>query len=170
MAEIQRITHAKVFATEADAPIMEDGGMSDPHFGGKQLFKPIKVDRRLKDGDTVSLGGAELKVVTTPGHSKGSVSYTMALKDGNRVIPTAIVNMLTVVMPLRGMPKYPNIADDFRQSFARQKQLSPELWVAAHASQYGMQRKLRSGSFVDPQGYKQAVEQAEKNFLAKLRD
>ena len=107
--------------------------------------------------------------MTTPGHSKGIVSYTMNLKDGNRTVHTAIVNMLTVVMPLRGMAKYPTIVSDIRQSFAKQKQLSPELWVAAHASQYDMQRKLKSGSFVDPQGYKQAVEQAEKNFLAKLR-
>ena len=167
MAEIQRITGAKVFATEGDAPIMEDGGLSDPAWGGKQLFKPIKVDRRLKDGDLIKLGGTELKVLTTPGHSKGSVSYTMNLKDGNRTIPTAIVNMLTVVMPLSGMAKYPNISDDIRRSFDKQKQISPELWVAAHASQYDMQRKLKSGSFIDPQGYKQAVQQAEKNFLAK---
>jgi metallo-beta-lactamase class B len=170
MAEIQRITGARVFATEADAPIIEDGGLSDPAFGGKQLYKPIKVDRRLKDGELIKLGGTELKVVTTPGHSKGSVSYTMNLKDGSRTILTAIVNMLTVVMPLRGMAKYPNIAEDIRRSLEKQKQLSPELWVAAHASQYDMHRKLKSGSFIDPQGYKRALQRAEKNFLAKLSE
>ena len=167
MAEIQRITKARVYATEGDAPIMEDGGMSDPAFGGKRLFSPIQVDRRLRDGDLIELGGARLKVVSTPGHSKGSVSYTLTIDNNTSV---AIVNMLTVVMPLKGMAKYPNIADDIRQSFAKQKQLNPQIWVAAHASQYGMQRKLKAGSFVDPQGYKEAIAAAEKNFLSKLRE
>ena len=168
MTEIRNISGAKVFATEADAPIMEDGGKSDPQFGGKQLFAPIRVDRRLKDGDTISLGGTELKVVSTPGHSKGSVSYTMTVDDGGRKRSVGIVNMMTVVMPLKGMPTYPDIAADFKRSFARQKQLSPEIWVAAHASQYSLQHNMKRGSFVDPDGYKTAVAEYEKNFLAEL--
>lgn len=168
MAEIQKLSGAKVYATEGDAPILEDGGVSDPAFGGKQLFPPVKVDLRLKDGDVIRLGGTELKVVATPGHSPGSVSYTMTVQDGDRKRAVAIVNMLTVVMPLKGMAKYPNIAQDIERSFARQKQLAPEIWVAAHASQYDMQRKLKSGTFVDPQGYKPAVEALERRFREQL--
>jgi metallo-beta-lactamase class B len=103
------------------------------------------VDRRLKDGDVISLGETKLRVVSTPGHSKGSVSYTMSI-DGKSA---AIVNMATVVMPLRN-PKHPNIVEDFEHTFARQKQLAPEIWVAAHASQYGMQDKVKTpGPVVD---------------------
>jgi metallo-beta-lactamase class B len=166
MAEMQKLSGAKVYITEADAPSLEDGGKSDPVF--RQRWTPVKVDRRLKDGDLIKLGGSELRVVTTPGHSKGSVSYMMTVNDGGKQRTVGIINMGTVVMPLKGNTKYPTIAEDFERSFAKQKKLTPEIWVAAHASQYDMQKKLRAGSFVDPQGYREAIERYEKNFRAEL--
>ena len=36
MAEIKALTGAEVWATPKDARILEDGGFSDPHFGGRQ--------------------------------------------------------------------------------------------------------------------------------------
>lgn len=168
MAEVKKLTGALVFATEGDAPILEDGGKSDPYFGVGSRFAPVKVDRRLKDGGVVELGGTRLTVISTPGHSKGSVSYTMTVMDGGRRRSVAIANMNTVVMPLTGNPKYPNITADFERSFDRQKRLSPEIWVAAHASQYGMQEKYKAGSFVDPQGYKGAIARYEKSFRQQM--
>jgi metallo-beta-lactamase class B len=76
--------------------------------------------------------------------------------------------MGSVVMPLVGNSKYPQIVEDFARSFRAQKALTPDIWVAAHASHYGMQEKLKSGSFVDPEGYKKAVEHYEKLYLDRL--
>jgi len=55
LAEIKKISGAKMWATDGDAPILEDGGMSDPHFGGKVSFAPVKVDRRIQDGEVIEL-------------------------------------------------------------------------------------------------------------------
>ena len=170
LAEVQKITSAKVFVTEADAPILEDGGHSDPSFGKTGWFAPVKVDRRLKDGDTVRLGGTELKVILTPGHTKGSVSYMMTVEEGGKKQSVAIVNLPSVVMPLFGNAYYPNIVADFEKSFARLKKLSPDIWVAGHASQYGMAGKREAGSFVDPAGYKKAVAEYEAAFHKKLEE
>jgi metallo-beta-lactamase class B len=41
MAEIQKITGARVFATEGDAPSLEDGGTSDPWFGKSGAALPF---------------------------------------------------------------------------------------------------------------------------------
>jgi metallo-beta-lactamase class B len=158
MNEIRKITGAKVYITEADAPVLEDGGQSDPFLGPEYRFAPVKVDRRLKDGDVVSLGGTELKVILTPGHTRGSVSYSTTFDDGGRKRNVLLANMNTVVMPLVGNRKYPQIAEDYERAYATQRQLSPDIWVAAHASQYNMAEKAKAGSFVDPQGYKQAIE------------
>jgi metallo-beta-lactamase class B len=76
--------------------------------------------------------------------------------------------MGSVVMPLVKNPKYPEIIDDFAKTFRAQKALAPEIWVAAHASHYDMQRKHKSGTFVDPQGYKAAVDRFEKLYLEQL--
>ncbi|QOY91592.1 subclass B3 metallo-beta-lactamase [Paludibaculum fermentans] len=168
MEEVRKLTGAKVYATEADAPIMEDGGHSDPAFGPEAYFTPIHVDRRIKDGEVIKLGATALTVITTPGHSRGSVTYTMTVDDNGRKRAVAFANMGTVVMPLLGNPKYPNIAADLEQSFAKQQRMKPEIWVAAHASQYDMEKKVKAGSFVDPQGYKAAIDQYEKSFHQQL--
>ena len=90
------------------------------------------------------------------------------MTDGGHKRSVAIANMGTVVMPLSGNGKYPQIARDFARTFEKQKQLAPDIWVAAHASQYGMAEKHKRGSFIDPQGYKRAMERYESLFLAEM--
>ena len=168
MNEIRKITGAKVYITEPDAPVLEDGGKSDPFLGPEYRFAPVKVDRRLKDGDVVSLGGTDLKVILTPGHTRGSVSYSTTLDDGGRKRDVLLANMNTVVMPLVGNRKYPQIAEDYERAFATQRRLTPDIWVAAHASQYNMAEKVKAGSFVDPQGYQQAIQHYQALFHETL--
>jgi metallo-beta-lactamase class B len=168
MAELQKLTKAKVYATEQDAPVMEDGGKSDPFLREQYRFAPIKVDRRLKDGDTVRLGGTELHVHLTPGHTKGSVSYSMTVTEKGKKYKVLLANMESVVMPLVGNPKYPGIAGDYERAFKVQKALTPDSWVAAHASHYGMAAKYKAGSFIDPDGYRNAVERYERLYREQL--
>ena len=167
LAEIQKLTGAKMYATAEDAPSLEDGGESDPVM--KSRFAPIKVDRKLKDGDTIRLNGTELVVHLTPGHTKGSAGYSMQVSENGKQYQVQIANMGSVVMPLVGNKNYPQIIEDYARSFRAQKALSADIWVAAHGSQYGMQEKYKSGSFVDPEGYRQAVERFEKLYLEQLR-
>lgn len=169
LAEIQKISKAKMFATVADAGIIESGGKTDPVLLGEQYqFAPLKVARRLKDGDKVALGGTELAVILNPGHTPGSVSYSMNVTEGGRRLKVLIANMGSVVMPLVGNTKYPAIVDDLARTFEVQKKLSPDVWVAGHASHYNMAEKYKAGSFVDPEGYKQAVARFERLYHEKL--
>ncbi|MDX1979363.1 MAG: hypothetical protein SFV51_03780, partial [Bryobacteraceae bacterium] len=124
--------------------------------------------RRLKHGDRISLGGSELTVQLMPGHTKGSVSYSMTVEEGGRKRSVLIVNMPSVVMPLAGNTWYPDIVRDYESTFRLLKNLAPEIWVAGHASQYDMAKKHQAGSFVDPQGYQAAVERFERLFREKL--
>ncbi len=168
LADIQKLSGAKMYATEGDAPVLEDGGRSDPFFAKEHWFAPVHVDRRLKDGDVIRLGPNQLRVILTPGHTRGSVSYETTVQEGGRARILLFVNVETVVMPLRHNSNYPNIIADYRSSFEKQRRLTPEIWVAAHASQYGMAEKLQSGSFVDPEGYKATIAQSEAAFEERL--
>lgn len=166
-AEIRKLAGAKVFATEPDAPVLEDGGKSDPFF--KTRFSPVKVDRRLRDGEVVKLGDTEMVVHLTPGHTKGSVSYETTIAEGSKKYRVLLVNMGSVVMPLVDNSKYPQIIEDFANSFRKQKAMTPDIWLAGHASQYGMAEKHKAGSFVDPAGYLPAIERYEQLYLKQLK-
>jgi metallo-beta-lactamase class B len=165
-AGMQRLTGAKIYATAGDTPQLEDGGASDP--GGLARFTPVKVDRVLKDGEVVKLGDLSLKVISTPGHTRGSVSYEMTVRAGGKDRVMLFANLPTVVMPLKN-PKYPGIVADLRGSFARLKALKPDCWVAAHVSQCGLDAKAKTGAFEDPASYAEAVADCEADFEAKVK-
>ncbi len=70
-------------ATEPDAAVISGGGKGDFHFEGRASWQPAPVDRILKDGDQVTLGGVTLTAHLTPGHTKGCTTWTMqAREDG----------------------------------------------------------------------------------------
>ena len=166
LAEIQKLSGAKMFATEADAPVLEAGG--DNSFGTSNRFPAIHVDRKLKHGDKVKLGDTELSVILTPGHSKGSVTYSMTVVDRGGRRTVLIANMPTVVATLIDNMSYPQIVEDMEQTFKILKTLKPDIWVAAHASQYDMEAKHKAGSFVDPEGYGKAIAKWENLFRERL--
>ena len=176
LAEIKRITGAEMWSTGDDARVLEDGGVSDPHFGGKQSFKPVKVDRIIKDGEVIKLGDIRLTTVLTPGHTEGSSSYTMKVTEGGRDYNVAIANMASINpgKKLTVNPTYAGVSDDFAETFRKQKQMAVDVWVAAHGSQYGLHGKYTAGqayspdTFVDPDGFREAVARYEQLYKEQL--
>jgi len=169
MGEIQKATGAKMYATPGDRAALESGGKVDGFNDAVEYqFQPVRVDRVLKDGEKIRLGGTEVTAIFHQGHTKGSVSYSMILDDKGTKKPVLIANLLSVVQPLVGNKKYPNIVEDYQRSFTSQKKLHPGIWLAGHAAQFDMQAKLKAGSFDDPKGYADAVAKTEKAFEERL--
>ena len=56
MAEVKRLSGARVLASQGDAVLLEDGGKSDYHFGKDYYYTPVKVDQRIGDGEKLRLG------------------------------------------------------------------------------------------------------------------
>ena len=91
-----------MMVNEADAQVLADGGSSDFIFGGKgSMFAPVKADRLLHDGDTVQLGGTRLLVLHHPGHTKGSTSFMLDVKDEKRSWKLLIVNIPSILSETR---------------------------------------------------------------------
>ena len=176
LAEIKEITGAEMWATAADAPVLEDGGFSDPHFGGRESFTPVSVDKIIADGDLIELGTTRLTVIETPGHTAGSSSYAMQVSEGGRDYNVVIANMGTINPGKKLVvdPTYPGVADDFAETFRKQKAWDVDVWVAAHGSQYGLHGKYEAGqdyspdTFVDPDGFLAAVERLEGLYREQL--
>ena len=63
LAALQEASGASFFMSEPDADLMENGGRGDflAHvMGDVGLFPAVEIDRRLQDGDTVTLGSTTL--------------------------------------------------------------------------------------------------------------
>jgi metallo-beta-lactamase class B len=178
LAKLKQLTGAKMLAIQEEAPLLESGGKTDYLFGSAGWFPPVKVDRTFHDGDTIELGETALTAHLTPGHTEGSVSYSMEIGENGRTYHVLIANLGTINSgtALLHNPKYPKIADDYGRTFALQKQLPCDVFLASHASQFGLLRKYRPGMpydpdlFVDPDGYRFAVARLEAIYLRQLEE
>lgn len=178
MAEMKRLTGARLLASQADAVLLEDGGKSDFHFGPEYRYAPVKVDERIGDGQKLRLGGVELTAYLHAGHTQGSMSYGLTVNEGGKEYRVLIANMGTINpgVKLLGNARYPGIAADYAKTFERQKALACDIFLSSHASQYAMHRKYTAGAaydaqrFVDPDGYRRAVEGAENAYRRQLAE
>jgi metallo-beta-lactamase class B len=177
-ALVKAATGAQVYATAEDAKLLESGGATDFRFGGEYAFDPVKVDRRIKHGDTVTLGGARLTAHVTPGHTKGNTMWTLKVKDGGRTYDLAVAPSMSInpgVKMLSYAP-YPDIARDYAASLDYLETLHPDVFLGPHASFFDMEAKakrLREGAttnpFIDPDGYRAFIAGYRRAYEAQVR-
>jgi metallo-beta-lactamase class B len=157
LAEIKRLTGARMLMEKDDVPVVESGGKADFLWGGdaSMRFEPVHVDQRLRDGDKIALGGTELTVHHHPGHTKGAVSFTLTVRDGGRDYRVLIANMGSINpgVKVSGMPNYPDIAQACARTFHDQKEMQIDIWLASHASQFHLHEKYKPGDPYDPRRF-----------------
>jgi len=87
-------TRIGVPAAERDAFEKVDAYWSNPshrwhiysfHSHALMLTDPVRVDFTVKDGEVLNWGPARIRVIATPGHTDGSVSYLVEV-DGKKVV------------------------------------------------------------------------------------
>lgn len=72
-AEIKEATGAKILIHHDDRNLLTSPVKNLAIFCGRRTKSP-PADRFLKDGEIISLGKLRLKVIHTPGHTRGSIS------------------------------------------------------------------------------------------------
>ena len=151
-AMIKEMSGARVMAMEQDVPAlqaMRPGGKAHP------------IDRILKDGDTVTLGGVTLTAHLTPGHSKGCTTWTFKAQENGKSYDVVIVGSAGVNpgVKLVGNADYPTIAADFVKTFAVLRSLPCDVPLGSHPGMYGMAAKFANvgkgpNPYIDPEGYR----------------
>lgn len=178
MAEIKKLTGAKMMINEADASVLADGGTSDYAYGGEfPSFAPVKPDALLKDGDKVKLGGTEITIVNSYGHSKGANSFLLNVKDETKIWKVFIANMPTIIAneSFTAVPGYPNISADYAHTLASLKAQTFDIWLASHADQMRMHRKRQPddaynpSAFVDRAGFDAAIANFDAVYQRKIK-
>jgi metallo-beta-lactamase class B len=175
---VKELTGAKYMVMQQDVAEVESGGKGDFQYGKtpETLFKTVKVDRVLHDGDQVKLGDAVLTARLTPGHTKGCTTWTMKARDGGKSYDVVIVGSPNVNAgyKLVNNTLYPQIADDYVRMFRVLKSLPCDVFLGAHGNYYGLEEKFARMSqgganpFIDPDGYKRYIAERETTFRSGL--
>jgi metallo-beta-lactamase class B len=141
-AEIKKETGAQLIGGERDKALLEGGYYPGDENNPDLGFPPVKVDRTVKEGDTVTLGDTTLTAHETPGHSPGCTSWTMTVKDGDQDRNVLFFCSGTVALNrLVGHPTYAGIVDDYRATFAKVKAMKADVLLGPHPEVYDMQAK-----------------------------
>ena len=177
-AALKQRTGATLMVSAADAEVIERGGTHDFSLGDSLTFPPAKVDRRLKDGDTVSLGGNTLTAHLTPGHTKGCTTWTFDVSEAGRTLHVVELCGLSILENTRvsGMPGYPDIASDYKRTFVALRKLPIDIFIGPHASYYDGMKKAATARanpsgpnpFIDPEGFRRMVDEWERKFRDQL--
>jgi len=177
LAEMKQASGAQLVAGEADKPLLEGGYYPGAREETALNFPPVKVDRTVREGDTVTIADVTLTARETPGHSPGCTSWEFSVKDGDATRSALIFCSGTVALNrLVTNPTYPGIVTDYKKTFARAQDMKPDVLLAPHPEMYKMaekRAKLAEGGpnpFVNPgefNAYAATLEKAFEDALAK---
>lgn len=175
-ALVRELTGAKVYVMKGDDTTIENGGKGQYLYDAH--WKPCKVDRVLKDGDTVTLGKATLTARLTPGHTRGCTTWTMKATDRGKTYDVVIVGSPNANpgYQLVNNASYPTIAADFDKTFQVLRMLPCDIFLGAHGMYYGMEAKhsrMKDGApnpFIDPQGYRAYVSEREQAYRRMMAE
>jgi metallo-beta-lactamase class B len=176
LAALQQASGARLWASEASAKVIASGG-SDPDLalplraliGIRVLGYPAaRVDQRFKDGDTVRLGPIVLTAHVTAGATRGCTSWTFQVRDGDRVLNVVSACGLGVNFGMR----YPEQRADLQRSFGVLRSFPADIWVTNRGRAWGRYRKFSARAsaknpvdpFIDPEGYRAYIADAEDEF------
>jgi len=174
LAELQKASGAQLAASEASAGVIAKGGQ-DPenalprqllgHVFGVARYTPARVDRRVRDGETVRVGPIALTAHITPGVSRGCTSWSCPVVDGGRVL-----NVVSACSLIRETGvSYPGQDADLERSFDILQKLPVDIWVTSRSRLWNRYRKFTASRtaknpvdpFVDPAGYRAYISDAE---------
>ena len=151
LAELKAISGAKLVASEGDKSALEGGFYLGSEKEAWLNAPPVKVDRVIGDGETVTRGGVALTAHITPGHSRGCTSWTMTVPQAGKNYDVLFFCSATVAANrLVGPPQYDGIVADYRKTFAITKDWKPDVFLANHPGFFGLKDKREKLLAGDP--------------------
>jgi metallo-beta-lactamase class B len=177
-AYFKKLAKAKTVVMDRDYVAFASGGRTDFRYGSQPAFyfPPVKAERELTDGDTVSLGKVSMTARLGAGHTRGATTWITTVEDGGRKY-NVVFPCCTGVNPgyrLTVDPSYAGIADDYRRTFAMLESLKPDIWLPAHTESFDFEAKRArsanegAAAWVDPDGYRSWVAKGKETFEAAV--
>jgi len=167
-AYMKQLSGAQIAIMEPDVAMIEDGGKSDFHYGKDWQIMgqpPVKVDRVLRDGDTVRLGEVILTAYLTPGHTKGATTWITTLVEGGKAYQVVFPDGagFNPGYQIANPEEYPGINQDYRYTLHFLESLHPDIWGGHHTEYFDLEGKQKRAAtegvkaWIDPEGYRRFI-------------
>ncbi|MFC3581647.1 subclass B3 metallo-beta-lactamase [Sphingomonas hylomeconis] len=169
LAALKRASGAQLVAGAADRAALESGVPPGETSYGVIRFPAVKVDRAIRDGERVRLGGVTLTAVATPGHTPGCTSWSLRLRARGKPVDILFACSVTVAgNKLVGNRRYPAIVTDFRASLARLSGMSADIVLPFHPELADLRARAARDTLVDRAALPMMVRDARAAFDADL--
>ncbi|HET7786846.1 MAG TPA: subclass B3 metallo-beta-lactamase [Myxococcales bacterium] len=138
IAALQRLSGARVAASELSAPVLRRGGSGpdDPQYGMLPPIEKIGEVAVFHDGETLDVGPIAVTAHLTPGHTPGGTSWTWKSCEKARCLDVVYADSLTPVsapaFEFSRSRQYPNAVADFERSFATLESLPCGILITTH--------------------------------------
>ena len=133
MAQIKQDTGAMFLASAGDKWALEHGRVRGDTDYEPKPFAPIKVDRVVRDGETIRLGDVTLTAHLTPGHTPGCTSWSTTVQDHGRQLNVLFLCSITVAGNiLVDNHAYPEIVSDYRATFRKLETMKADIVLPSH--------------------------------------
>jgi metallo-beta-lactamase class B len=155
VAELQRLSGARVFASPWSAAVLTSGTVppDDPLFGAIVPIARVADVSVLKDGEAVRVGSTEVTARFTPGHTPGSTSWTWQSCEPGPCRNLVYADSLTAVsaddFKFTTGP-YRTAVTDFERTFKTVARLPCDILLTPHPGASDMWGRLERNGLLDP--------------------
>ncbi|RST29959.1 subclass B3 metallo-beta-lactamase [Sphingomonas ginkgonis] len=148
VARLQKLSGAAVVASAAAARVLETGqpARDDPQFGTIKPFPPVRVERVVRDGDSLVLDNLRIDAIATPGHTAGATSWRWEACDGAVCRTMVYADSLS---PVSGkdyrFSDHPAYVAAFRASLAKLAASRCEILLTPHPDASQFRERIAAG-------------------------
>lgn len=180
IAELQRLSGAKVIASDSAAEVLRTGRADprDPQVGQLPPSAPTNNVEALGQRASVEIGSLRLHVIHTPGHTPGGTSWRWQSCEAQRCMNMIYADSLTAVsddtFKYGGDARYPNAAKDLIASMAAIAAAPCDILITAHPDPTHLwtvideQGKGDRARLIDPAACKRTAETARQRLYKRL--
>jgi metallo-beta-lactamase class B len=159
IAELQRLSGARVLASKWTAAVMRQGGVGrdDPQYGSITGISPIKKVEELHDGEMFKIGATSITAHLTPGHTPGGTSWSWKSCEGDVCHDIVYADSLTPISAdgfrFTNRRAHPHALDDFEKSYKFLEVTACDILITVHPGMSNLWERLEArerGTTPDP--------------------
>ncbi len=181
-ALIQALSGAETFLGEGDVKMFKERPeLTLSANCGHTYFGPFVPDHAMKDGDEITLGNTSIRIVSTPGHSDGVISFFTEIEE-NGVRQIAGMHggagMNTMCRPFIERYQNHHSRKEFLEGLARVYDEPVDIMLGNHAGhnrtvekrQYMIEHPEAENPFIDPTEWKRYLDAVRLRYDTMIKD